>query len=43
MNYKISFLLVIFLVGAFVSNAYAQNIGAPQGVINTNVTGIKFL
>jgi hypothetical protein len=43
MNYKISFLLVIFLVGAFVSTAYAQNIGAPQGVINTNVTGIKFL
>ena len=29
MNYKISYLLVIFLVGAFVSDAYAENIGAP--------------
>ena len=43
MNYKISYLLVIFLVGAFVSDAYAENIGAPQGLINTSVTGIKFL
>ncbi len=43
MNYKISYLLVIFLVGAFVSDAYAENIGAPQGLINTSITGIKFL
>jgi len=43
MNYKISYLLVIFLVGAFVSDAYGQAVGAPQGLINTNITGIKFL
>ena len=43
MNYKISFLLIIFLGASFVSVAYAHNIGAPQGVINTNVTGMKFL
>ncbi len=43
MNYKISYLLVIFLVGAFVSDAYGEVVGAPQGLINTNITGIKFL
>ena len=43
MNYKISFLLIIFLGASFVSVAYGQAMGAPQGVINTNVTGIKFL
>ena len=43
MNYKISFLLIIFLGASFVSVAYGQAVGAPQGVINTNVTGIKFL
>ena len=43
MNYKISFLLIIFLVGAFVFDAYGQTVGAPQGVINKNITGIKFL
>jgi len=43
MNYKISFLLIIFLVGAFVYDAYGQTVGAPQGVINKNITGIKFL
>ena len=43
MNYKISFLLVIFLVGAFVSDAYGQSVSGPQGLINTSITGIKFL
>ena len=43
MNYKISFLLIIFLGASFVSVAYGQAVGAPQGVINTNITGIKFL
>jgi len=43
MNYKISFLLIIFLGASFVSVAYGQAVGAPQGLINTNVTGIKFL
>jgi len=43
MNYKISFLLIIFLGASFVSVAYGQAVGAPQGVINSNVTGIKFL
>jgi hypothetical protein len=43
MNYKISFLLIIFLGGAFVSVAYGQAIGAPQGLINTSITGVKFL
>ena len=43
MNYKLSFLLIIFLGASFVSVAYGQAIGAPQGLINTNITGIKFL
>ena len=43
MNYKISFLLIIFLGASFVSVAYGQAMGAPQGLINTSITGIKFL
>ena len=43
MNYKLSFLLIIFLGASFVSDAYGQAVGAPQGLINTNITGIKFL
>ena len=43
MNYKISFLLIIFLGASFVSVAYGQAVGAPQGLINTSITGIKFL
>ena len=43
MNYKISFLLRIFFGASVVSVAYGQAVGAQQGLINTNVTGIKFL
>jgi len=43
MNYKISFLLMILLVGAFVSDAAGQIETQPQGVFNSKITGIKFL
>ena len=43
MNYKISLLLIIFLGASFVSVAYGQAVGAPQGLINTSITGVKFL
>ena len=43
MNYKISFLLMILLVGAFASDAAGQIETQPQGVFNNKITGIKFL
>ena len=43
MNYKISFLLVILLVGVFVSDAVGQVETQPQGVFNNKITAIKFL
>ena len=43
MNYKISFLLMILLVGAFVSDAAGQIETPPQGIFNNKITGIKFL
>ena len=43
MNYKISFLLMILLVGAFASDAAGEIQTQPQGVFNNKITGIKFL
>jgi len=43
MNYKISFLLMILLVGAFASDAAGQIETQPQGVFNNKITAIKFL
>ena len=43
MNYKISFLLMILLVGAFASDAAGQIETQPQGVFNNKTTGVKFL
>jgi len=43
MNYKISFLLMILLVAAFVSDAAGQFETQPQGIFNNKITGIKFL
>ena len=43
MNYKISFLLMILLVGAFASDAAGQIETQPQGIFNNKITGIKFL
>ena len=43
MNYKISFLLMILLVVAFVSDAAGQFETQPQGIFNNKITGIKFL
>ena len=43
MNYKISFLLMILLVGAFASDAAGQVETQPQGVFNNKVTGLKLL
>ena len=43
MNYKISFLLMILLVGAFASDAAGQIDTQPQGIFNNKITGIKFL
>ena len=43
MNYKISLLLMILLVAAFVSDAAGQFETQPQGIFNNKITGIKFL
>jgi len=43
MNYKISFLLMILLVGAFASDAAGQIETQPQGIFNNKITGVKFL
>ena len=43
MNYKISSLLMILLVVAFVSDAAGQFETQPQGIFNNKITGIKFL
>ena len=43
MSYKISFLLMILLIGAFVSDAAGQIETQPQGIFNNKITGIKFL
>ena len=43
MNYKTSFLLMILLVAAFVSDAAGQFETQPQGIFNNKITGIKFL
>ena len=43
MNYKFYFFSIILLTGIFVSTAYGEIIGPPEGVLRDTISGVKFL